>query len=243
LDDQIDKIKDAHDNNEFAQLNSSISEMLFGNIKENINTATAFSKHNNKLTTEVNILTKLLNTTQEKWTTESTKKAEKLLGTVTVADRLVRPAAAPEPSAAAPQAAAPQAAAPEAAAPEAAPEVPKEIKDRLDAITIGVNRALGNLDLPIKDKDNNSYKIFPKVTLQVIKQPQQLQGGTRKSVSGSHSRKVSNPKRATTRRKNNNNRKISNNKIKTRNNKIKISSKISSSTRRRISKRHKSVRH
>ncbi len=119
--------------------------------------------------------------------------------------------------------------------------IPDGIQNRVDDIEAQANKALGNLDLEIKDEEGNVYSLKPKLELTSVKIPvlEQLQGGTRKSVSGSHSRKVSNPKRATTRRKNNNKIKISNNKIKTRNNKI----KISSSNRRRISKRHKSVRH
>jgi hypothetical protein len=232
LDDQIDKIKDVEDSKELGQLNSSISEVLFTTIQTKIKESDTWSKNNNnKLTTEVKTLDELFKKTSEKWNTESSKKATSFI-------KPKSPENPPAPGTYVRQAASAAAApAPEPAPPE--PEVPNDITNRLDAITTDVNRVLGNLIIPIKDNNNNSYKIFPTVTLKVIKQS--LQGGTRKSVSGSHSRKVSNPKRATTRRKNNNNNKIkiSNNKSKNRNNKSKISSKIS----HRISKRHKSVRH
>ncbi len=232
LDSQIEKIKDVEDSKELGQLNSSISEVLFTTIQTKIKESDTWSKNNNnKLTTEVKTLDELFKKTSEKWNTESSKKATSFI-------KPKSPENPPAPGTYVRQAASAAAApAPEPAPPE--PEVPNDITNRLDAITTDVNRVLGNLIIPIKDNNNNSYKIFPTVTLKVIKQS--LQGGTRKSVSGSHSRKVSNPKRATTRRKNNNNNKIkiSNNKSKNRNNKSKISSKIS----HRISKRHKSVRH
>jgi hypothetical protein len=228
FDTEIDKLDKVTSKDDYNTLMDSMSDLLYDSISQKINKIKTLSKDNNNLTTEVNNLTKLHEEKKQKFNQVSITKAKSLSpkAQVNVAEPLVRPASglAPEP---------------EPAPAPAAPEVPEEITGRLKDITIGVNRALGNLNLPIKDNNNNSYNIFPTVTLQVIKQSQQLQGGTRKSVSGSHSRKVSNPKRATTRRKNNNNSKISNNKIKTRNNK----SKISSSNRRRISKRHKSVRH